>query len=320
MFTSRRCFRLKRLPKVALVVGGGPTGCEIAEYLAEMGTKVVLMEISERLLPNEDPEAGEVIEKRLSKTLGVKVITSARVTAVQSAGKSELPSGRKIDVVKASFVSAGANKSVKVESVILATGTEPAVDLGLNNAGIEFSSHGIRVNGAMQSSAKNIYACGDVADVVLEKHGYVVDTSSTEKASYEAATAASNIVNRTKILADYTGFVRMVNTFPKVAATGYTEDECIARGWKYKQTLVPLSSVSAANTSGYHDGFVKLVVSLDNKILGATVVAPEADLLIQEIVLAIKMNMRLIDLAATPHVATGWGEAVRVAARRASRA
>lgn len=310
-------FTLRRIPKVVMVVGGGSTGCEIAEYLAEMGSKVLLAEISERLLPKEDPEAGEVIETRFAKTLGVKVLTSSRVVAVAKAGKETLPSGRKTEVTKVQFLRGGQEKSVKVEAVVLCTGSEPAVDLGLSNADVKFSNKGIRVNGMMQTSAKNIYACGDVADTVLEKHADVVEISSTEKATHEAAVAASNIVNRAKGTVNYKGFVRMTDTFPKVASVGLTEDECIARDLRYKHTLMPISGVSAANTKDYQDGFVKIIANRENKIIGATIVAPNADILIQEIVLAMRTDLKLVDLASIPHVSLSLGEAVRVAARRA---
>ena len=309
-------FTLRRIPKVVMVVGGGSTGCEVAEYLAEMGSKVLLAEISERLLPKEDPEAGEVIETRFAKTLGIKVLTSSRVVATAKAGKETLPSGRKADVIKVQFMRGGQEKSVKVEAVVLATGSEPAVDLGLSNAEVKFSSKGIRVNGMMQTSAKHIFACGDVADAVLEKHADVVEISSTEKATHEAAIAASNIVNRAKGMVDYKGFVRMTDTFPKVASVGLTEDECIARDLRYKHTLLPLSSVTAANTQEYQDGFVKIIANRENKIIGATIVAPNADLMIQEIVLAMRAGLKLVDIASIPHVASSFGEAVRVAARR----
>ena len=313
-------FTLRRIPKVVMVVGGGSTGCEVAEYLAEMGAKVLLAEISERLLPKEDPEAGEVIETRFAKTLGIKVLTSSRVVATTKAGKETLPSGRKTDVIKVQFMRGGQEKSVKVEAVVLCTGSEPAVDLGLSNADVKFSSKGIRVNGMMQTSAKHIYACGDVADAVLERHADVVEISSTEKATHEAAIAASNVVNRGKGTVNYKGFVRMTDTFPKVASVGLTEDECIARDLRYKHTLVPLSTVSASNTQEYQDGFVKIIANRDNKIIGATIVAPNADLLIQEIVLAMRADLRLVDLASAPHVALSFGEAVRVAARRTQQA
>jgi pyruvate/2-oxoglutarate dehydrogenase complex dihydrolipoamide dehydrogenase (E3) component len=312
-------FTLRRLPKVVMVVGGGSTGCEVAEYLAEMGSKVLIAEISERLLPKEDPEAGEVIEKRFSKTLDMKVLTSTRVVATTKAGMEVLPSGRKTQVIKVNLMRGGQEKSVKVEAVVLATGSEPAVDLGLSNAGVKFSNKGINVLPTMQTTVKNIYAVGDVANVTTEKRADVVDISSTEKASYEAATAAANLINKAKTVVVYKGFVRMTNTFPRVAAIGLTEDECISRDLKYKQVLVPLSAVSASNTEDYQDGFVKFVVNREKKIIGATIVAPYADLMIHEIALAMRSDLKVIELASLPHVEQSWGEAVHIAARRIAR-
>ena len=112
----------------------------------------------------------------------------------------------------------------------------------------------------------------------------------------------------------------MTDTFPKVAAIGLTEDECMARDLKYKQTLLPLASVAAANVNDYQDGFVKIVTNREDKIIGATIVAPNADLMIQELVMAMRADLKLVDIATTPHVANAWSEAVRLAARRGTRA
>ncbi|MDO4978543.1 MAG: NAD(P)/FAD-dependent oxidoreductase [Candidatus Saccharibacteria bacterium] len=316
-------FELKRIPKVALVVGAGATGCEVAEYLAEMGSKVLLSEISERVLPKEDPEAGEVIEKRLTE-IGVKVLTGTRVLAVQDGGAQTLPNGRKVRAVKASFILGGEEKSVRVETVVLATGTSPMTDLGLNNAGVKFTNKGITTNVNMQTNVKNIYAAGDCAAVKIEhKPGMknapaeVPNISSPERGSYEAAVAASNILGTGRPFVDYKGFVRMTNTNPAVACLGLTEDECIVRDKKCMQILMPINRIFSANVSDFPDGFVKILVNKDrNKIMGATIVAPNADLIAQELALAIRNNIPLIELAATPHVSESWSEALKVAAKR----
>ena len=307
---------LPKIPKVTLVVGGGPTGCEVAEYLAEMGSKVLLVEISERLLPKEDPEVGEVIETRLTKVLGVKVLTQSRVQAVIQDGK----------VAKVTFIRGAQEKAVRVESVVFCTGSKPATDLGLDNAGVKFGKNGIEVSQTLQTSVKHIYAAGDVAHTPIpklaaNKRDSRDDTdpneiSSTEKASYQAAIATTNIVNKNKTIADYRGFVRTVGTMPSVAAIGLTEDECMKRDLKYKQELTPINMVSASNTNDFHDGFVKIVVDRDRNILGASVVTPNADLVIQEITFAMKYGHKISDVANMPHVATGWAEAVRICARR----
>jgi dihydrolipoamide dehydrogenase len=79
---------------------------------------------------------------------------------------------------------------------------------------------------------------------------------------------------------------------------------------------VPLSLVSASNTQEYQDGFVKIIANREQKILGATIVAPNADLLMQEIAFAMRMDLKFIDIATMPHAALSFNEAVRLAARR----
>lgn len=290
---------LPRLPKVALIVGAGASGCEAAEYLAELGTNVILLELADRILPREDAEVAEVINKRLSKTLGVKIITSARAISVQSEKK----------IKKVIFMKDGREKSVKVEATILATGTKPATDLGLENAKVKYTNKGIKVDKSMQTSCRHIFAAGDVAATTT-------NISSTEKASYDAAVAISASINRAKGIADYRGFVRMTDTYPKIACVGLNEDDCIRRAIKYKKTLVPLSEVPAYNVNDFKDGFIKMIINREKKIIGATVVCPNADLVIQEVVLAMRLEAKLLDLATSPHVSTSWSELVRVAARR----
>ena len=294
--TPKNAMMVNRLPKVALIVGGGASGLEIAEYYASLGVQVLIMELAERLLPKEDSEVGEMLEFYLTKQLKVKVLTQSRVVAVQRDGSYK----------KVIFLRGGQEKAVKVEEVVFATGSSPVLDMGLENAGVKFTKNGIKVNKSLQTSAKHIYAAGDVLG----------GESSTERATYEAAVVTANIINKSKAEVDYRGFTRVTNTFPMVASVGVTEDDCVKRDRKYKVALAPLSVASASNTEDFRTGFIKLLASREGKLIGGTVVAPHADLIIQEIALAIRQEMRTIDLASMPHMAESWGEIVKVAARR----
>lgn len=294
--TPRTAMTVNRLPKVALVVGGGASGCEIAEYYASLGVSVLLVELAERLLPKEDSEVGEMLEFYLTKQLGVKVLTQSRVIALEKDRSFK----------KVIFLRGGQEKAVKVEEVIFATGSKPALDLGLENAGVKFTKNGIKVDKSLQTNVRHIFAAGDVLG----------GESSTEKATYEAAVVTANIINRGKAAVNYKGFARVTNTFPMVASVGMTEDSCMKRDKKYKVALAPLSVANASNTEDFRTGFIKMLSDREGKIIGATVVAPRADLIIQEIALAIRQNLRVVDVASTPHIADGWGEIVKVVARR----
>ena len=287
---------LKRLPKVALVVGAGATGCEIAEYLAELGVKVLIAESKKQLLPNEDAEVGQVMAEYFEKKLGIKVLTGSKVVAIESEKIAK----------KVIFVHGQQEKTVRVETVVLATGTAPATELGLENAEVRYDKDGILVDKMLMTTNKNILAAGDVLG----------GESSAEKASYQAAIATSNIVNRNKGAVENRGYARIVNTVPQVACVGLTEEDCKKRKLKYRAALVPIAQISAANTEDFSVGFVKMLANRDGKILGAAVVSPQADVVIQEIALAMKAELKPIDIASTPHVAGAWAEAVRLAARR----
>jgi dihydrolipoamide dehydrogenase len=293
--TPSTALDLTRPPKAVFIVGAGSTGCELAQYFIKLGSKVLIADISGRLLRREDEEAGQIIDAIFNK-LGVKVLTQSRVTAISRDAASK----------KVIFMRGGQEKSVRVDEIILATGSKPNIDMGLENAGVQYTKDGIKVDNTLRTNAKNILAAGDV----------IGGDSSTERAVYEAVLAVSNLIHRTKNEVDYKGFVRITNTYPMIAQVGVTEDDCLRRDRKFKKTLVPVGSSIAGKTSGFQDGFVKLIVDKSNKIIGSTIVSPHADLMVQELSMAIKYGLTAAEAANVPHVASGWGEVVRLAAKR----
>lgn len=294
-WTPNTVLRMAKLPKVMLVIGGGSTGCEIAEYFAALGVQVLIAEAADRLLPREDPEASTVIEDFLRKRFQVEVLTSSRVVALTQDLKSK----------QVIFVRDNQEKSVRVDAIVLATTPEPATDCGLENADVKYDYTGIKVDKNLRTSCGHIWAAGDV----------IGGESSTEKATYEAKLATMNALKKAGNIANYTGYVRMTNTFPQVAKVGYNEVELGPQGEKRKVSIIPIESISAANTNDFREGFIKLSADPKGQIIGATIVAPNADLIVQEISLAIRCGIRVAEVAATPHVATSWSEAVRIAAR-----
>lgn len=298
-WSPETALRMSKLPKALLVIGGGSTGCELAEYFAALGVNVLIAEAEDRLLPREDPEVGSVIEQYLRERFQVKILTSSRVVALEQDEQSK----------QVIFVRDGQEKSVRVEAIILATTPEPSTDFGLENAGVKYTYRGIEVDQSLRTSNHHIWAAGDV----------IGGDSSTEKATYDGKLATMNAISRAGNIANYAGFVRMTNTFPRVAKVGLNEIECSQKPkQKYQSAVVPLEMVSAANTNDFRSGFVKLTTDQKGQIVGATIVAPEADLIIQELSLAIRNGLNAAEIAGTPHVATGWAEAVRIAARQLS--
>lgn len=287
-----------RPPKTIFIVGAGSTGCELAQFFATLGTEVIIADIAGRLLPREDEEVGQVLDEVFNKEK-IKVLTQSRVLAIEKDGTSK----------KVIFLRGGQEKSIRVDQVLMCTGNQPNIDIGLENAGVKFTQRGIEVNEHGRTNVKNIYAAGDV----LGGH------SSTEKALAEARAAAADILGRGKKMpVDYRGIIRVTNIAPAVAEVGITEDDCIRHDMKYTKVLVPLKTVQKANTSDNMAGFVKLILAKKtNKILGGTVMAPHAGLIAQELALAIRFDMTTYELASVPHLVNDWSELIRVACEQA---
>lgn len=296
--TTRTILEAINPPKSLLIIGGGDTGVEIAQLMSIFGTKIVICEKAERLLPHHDNEAGELIERVMHQKKGVMTLTHSRVVSVARDGL-----GKRVVVSRG-----GVEKSVRVDEVLVAAGREPNVDLGLENAGVKFTAKGINVNDFLQTNVKHIYAAGDVLG----------GASHTHIALMESQVVANNILDRNKITPDYTAMPEVIFTSPGIATVGLSEDDCVKRDLMINKAIAPLNIIARSNTSDFRDGFVKIITDKKGVILGATVVAPCAGELIHELTLAIKYGLTAAQVAQTPHAFLSWSEAIRVAAGKLS--
>ena len=291
--TPETAIRSRRLPKMLAVIGGGSTGCEIASFYAELGAKVILFESAERLLPEEDQEVGELITNYFHQKLGINIFTNTKVVAIQE------------DNFSKSIIFRYENQE-KFIRIALATGSEPNLDLGLENARVKFKNTGIVVNKYFETSAKNIYAVGDC----------IGKQSSTDRAYHEGLTLATNLINKQKNILNYTGFIRQTNTFPEVATVGYTEDDLIKRDRKYKKAIIKLDEITASKIYSINHGFIKLLSDKGGHIIGASVVCPSASLIAGELALAIRHNLTALEVASTPHPMNHYNYMVKLAAKK----
>ena len=296
--TPRTILEGLKPPKTLYIIGGGTIGIELAQLMAIFGTKVYVADIAARLLPGYDSEVGEGIEKLLTEQKGITALTHTRTLAVEKENIAK----------RVTYNRGGVEHSLRVDEILIAAGRQPTVDLGLENAGIEYTAKGIEVNNHLQTSAKHIYAAGDV----LGRHGH------THTALLESRVAAHNMFTKNKIAPDYTATPSLVFTHPGVASVGLSEDDCLKRDLDIKKAIAPLNIIARSNTSDFRDGFVKIITDKRGVLLGATIVAPHASELIHELALALKHNMTASDIAATPHAFLSWSEAIRVAAAKLS--
>lgn len=292
--TPASALELIRPPKTLFIIGGGSVGLEFARLFSSFGSKVIIADIAPRLLPREDQEAGELAAKVLSEQYGVKPLTETRVVRV----------AKEAVATRVTFLRGREEHSVKVEAVLLAAGKTPRVDIGLENAGVEYSPSGIEVNSHLQTSTKHIFAAGDVLG------GFGL----THVALMESRVIAHNILNKNKVTPSYHSIPRITYIDPEIASVGMSEDDLIKRDLKYDKAVVPLGIVGRSVITDTHDGFVKILADKKTgRILGATIAAPSAGEMIHELTLAIQHNLTTSDVANTMHAFPSWSEAIRIA-------
>jgi pyruvate/2-oxoglutarate dehydrogenase complex dihydrolipoamide dehydrogenase (E3) component len=297
--TPRTILEAIRPPKSLYIIGAGTIGVEIAQLMAIFGTKVYMAEIASRILPQEDEEVGILMERILKEQKGVTSLTQTRTLMIVKDGVGK----------RVTYTRGGAEKSIHVDEVLIATGRVPSVDLGLENASVAYTPKGIQVDEYLTTSARHIYAAGDVLG----------HSSHTHTALLESRVAAHNLLNpKAKVVPDYTATSRLAFTFPGIASVGLSEDDCLKRDLPINKAVAGLNIIARSNTSDFRDGFVKLITDKKGIILGGTVVAPHAAEIIHEIALAVKYRHTAADVATMPHAFLSWSEAVRVAAARLS--
>ncbi len=294
-FTPREIRNLEIPPETVLVIGGGKCGCETAQYLAGMGAKAIIIEAQKQILPKEDKEVGQFMQQYFEVRSGIRVLTGARVLEIK-----QEKNGKKAVVYKLD----GQEHTMRVNAVVLAAGTKPAIDISLEKAGVKVDRGFIKTNKSLLTSNKNIWAAGSVLG----------GDSSIEKSIYEARLVTSNMIKHGKAAVNYSGFTRVTETFPKIAKVGLNEKEARALKRKIKSSLVSLASMEHAQ--GVKIGLVKLSTDRSGMMTGATIVTPDADLVAQEVAIAVRYGLSARELASTPHVATNWGEAVKAAAKK----
>lgn len=294
--TPKNILERSRIPRTLFIVGSGAVAMEYAQFFAILGTKVYIAEKSSRLMPNEDQEVGDLLEKHFRTSKDITCLTQTQIIGVEKKGLG----------MRVSYTRGNASKSVQVEEMLFTNTRTPATDLGLENASVEYTPAGVTVNENLQTSAKHIYAAGTVLG----------DECPTHLATLQGRTVAHNLLHKPIKMPNVAALPRITYTFPGVASVGLTENDCIKRDLVIKQSVAPLSMVARSNTSDFTNGFVKLIADKKGVLIGATIVAPHAAEMIHEVALAINYGMTAHDLASSPHAFLSWSEAIRVAATK----
>ncbi len=282
VISTKEALELPRVPLNLAIIGGGISGLEIGTFYAKLGTRVVVTEILDQLLPGTDPEAVRIVARNLQK-LGMEVHVKS-----QARGWREDRGQTIVDIVAPEGLFAR-----RADVILVTVGRRPNTDdLHADKAGVEFGPKGyVKVDRQLRTSNPHVFAIGDVIGPPFLAH----------KATREGLTAAEVVAGRSVEL-DVHAMPAAIFTDPEIATVGLQEPEAKAQGREIRIGKVPFAAIGRALTTGEYDGFVKLVSDPDSKLLlGATIVGPDASDLISELALAIEMGATVTDIALTVH-------------------
>ncbi len=268
-YDNENIFHVNELPGKLIVVGSGPIGIEIGQAMSRLGSKVTVVSTGNKILEHDDEAVSTILLKKL-KEEGIDFYFNASIESFSSANEA---------IVK---MKDGSKKSIDLDAVFVGIGRildlEP---LQLQQAGIEVKDHKIVVDDYLRTTNKNIYVCGDVAGSLQFSH----------EAEFQARLLLNNFFSpfNKKLNNDHISWVTF--TDPEVATFGLHEKQLKERKIKYKRLDQDFKKDDRAITDHYQYSNLVLFISQGGffhkeKILGGTMVAPNAGELIQELVLA----------------------------------
>ncbi|MEO5918098.1 MAG: dihydrolipoyl dehydrogenase [Candidatus Limnocylindrales bacterium] len=297
--TSDDVLKTTSLPKDVIIVGAGAVGVEFASMYHDLGVKVTLLEYLPAVVPAEDREVSQLLERSLTKR-GVTVITSARFDAASvKVGKT----GVKLSVGPEGKDASG----IGAELLLVATGRAPNVEeVGLETTKAELDRGFVKVDGRMRTKEQHLYAIGDIVGGLLLAH----------TAAHEGLVAAHVIAGDKDVHPiDYVQQPRATYCRPEIASIGLTEQQCQEREIPYKVGKVPFQAIAKALIGGEYEGFAKVIGHRDtNDTLGIHLVGPHATDLIAEASLAFQLDATPWEIGATTHAHPTLAEIVGEAA------
>ena len=282
-WTSREALLSKELPTSLVIIGGGVIGMEFASFFNSMGTEVHVVEMLDKILGPMDRELSEMLQVEYAKR-GVKFYLGHKVTAVN---------GGDVTVEKD-----GETSVIQGEKILLSVGRRPVTKgFGLETLAPEPFRNGIKVNGFMQTSVPNVYACGDITAFSLLAHTAVS----------EAEVAVDHILGKNRSMS-YKAIPGVVYTNPEIAGVGKTEEELQAEGTPYTVKKIPMAFSGrfvAENEQG--NGVCKLILAEDETIIGAHLLGNPASELIVIAGIAVEKGMKASELKSIvfPHPTVG---------------
>ncbi|TPQ19453.1 dihydrolipoyl dehydrogenase family protein [Streptomyces sporangiiformans] len=252
-WTNRDAMAAKELPASLIVLGGGAIGVELAQVFARFKCAVTVIEGQDRLLAQEEPEAGELAAEAL-RADGVTVLTSTRARQV---GHDDAAFTVRLE---------GAGELLRAERLLVATGRHADLAaLGVGTVGLDPSAGGVPTDGQMRAG-DGLWAVGDITG----------RGAFTHVSMYQAQIAVRDILGQPGPDADYRALPRVTFTDPEIGAVGLTERQAMEQGLRVRTSVLSVTSSTRGWVHGAgNEGFIKLVEDADRGVLiGATSAGP----------------------------------------------
>jgi dihydrolipoamide dehydrogenase len=297
VISSKEAMILPVQPKSLVVIGAGAIGVEFAYFYNAFGTKVTVVEMLPNLLPVEDTEVSQALEKSFQKQ-GVKVLTSHKT--VKTAATE---TGVKITVEDAK----GATQDIEADVCLVAIGVQPlllggGLKLALNEKGY------IQTNDRYETNVPGVYAAGDIIGPPWLAH----------VASFEAVQAVNGMFQAGFKPRKVGNFPGCTYCQPQVASVGLTERAAKEKGIAFKVGKFPYAASGKARAIGEIEGFVKLILGEPHgEVLGAHIIGSEATELIAELGLAITLEATIDEIEGTIHAHPTLSEMIHEATAQA---
>lgn len=279
IITSEEALELTEIPKTMAVIGGGVIGIEFAYIYANLGTKVTVIEMMDRILPMVDEEITSQVTKMLQKH-GIEIYTSARVTNIAG--------------TEVYFEHGGSRKKTEGSKVLVSIGRVPNIE-GLNLACLDLKQNNkaIEVDKGMRTNIPGIYAIGDVNGISMLAH----------TASMEGIIAVENILGGSHTI-DYDKIPSCIYVHPEIACVGLTEKQAREKYGEIKVGRFPLAANGKAAVEGSAEGLIKVIAEAKyGEIVGVHIYGIHATDMISESVLAMSLEATVEEIpwAVHPH-------------------
>lgn len=278
--TNENIFDLDRLPQSLIVLGGGPIGIELSQGLNRLGVKIHIVEMMDNILFREDKDAARVLEDKLKKE-GIGILSGKKAVKFDKRDGSVYVTLEDKDKKR---------QEISAENVLVAVGRIPNLEgLFLERAGVESGKRGIKVNPYLQTTNKDIFACGDVVGPYMFTH----------VAAYQAQVCVRNALFKRLAWGkvSYQNVAWATFTEPELSHLGQTEEEARKTHKRIKVYKTDYGSCDRAITDVEKEGLIKVITDKKDKILGVHIVGAQASEIIQGFLIAKSLNAPLSRLS-----------------------